>query len=212
MLHAYNKMYLYDAMHNLAEAFDVAVNDYDFTLDYFVKLFIVSGISYQFEKGNPKYISGKSGVELVVDVISRVEDRVMDVKCDYSYRIPKEDYWVGWVLAYYQWYSAKTFKEIQSIITMQRLKELYHPYHEMDEERIIEYIDKEAEKTKCVKRLQAYRKKLGMSQSELAKASGINLRTLQQYEIGAKDISKASVSTVLALSRVLERDVRDLCG
>ena len=49
-------------------------------------------------------------------------------------------------------------------------------------------------------------------QSELAKASGINLRTLQQYEIGAKDISKASVSTVLALSKVLERDVRDLCS
>ena len=50
-----------------------------------------------------------------------------------------------------------------------------------------------------------------MSQSELAKEAGINLRTLQQYEIGAKDINKASVSTVLALSRVLKCNVKDLC-
>ena len=61
-----------------------------------------------------------------------------------------------------------------------------------------------------VRRLQAYRKALGLSQSQLAKESGINLRTLQQYEIGAKELNKASASTVLALTKTLKCDIEDL--
>lgn len=59
-------------------------------------------------------------------------------------------------------------------------------------------------------RLQAYRKLMNMSQRELAEASGINKRTLQQYEINAKDLSKASASTVKALSQVLGCSMEDL--
>jgi len=59
-------------------------------------------------------------------------------------------------------------------------------------------------------RLQAYRKGLGMTQAELAADSGVNLRTLQQYESGAKSISRASAESVIALATVLHCRVEDL--
>lgn len=210
MLHSYNKIYLDDAMNNLAEAFYVAVKEYNYSLDYFMDIFIVSGIATHFEIGNPKYVSGKSGTELVYDVVDLIGEPNNNPNNDSIYLVPGAEYWSGWVLAYYQWYSSKTFREIHNIISMEKIYNMYHPYHEMDEEKIIEYINSEASKNKTARRLQTYRKLLGMSQSELAKESGINLRTLQQYEIGAKDIKKASVSSVLALSNVLKCDVRDL--
>lgn len=37
----------------------------------------------------------------------------------------------------------------------------------------------------------------------LAELSGVNLRTLQQYEIGAKDINKAAAGSLQAMARVL---------
>ncbi|MCR5196847.1 MAG: helix-turn-helix domain-containing protein [Pseudobutyrivibrio sp.] len=66
-----------------------------------------------------------------------------------------------------------------------------------------------AQSIPAAKRLQSYRKKLGLSQSELAKAADVNIRTLQQYESGAKDISKASVATVVSLGKVLKCPVED---
>ncbi|QFJ55381.1 helix-turn-helix domain-containing protein [Pseudobutyrivibrio xylanivorans] len=212
MVHAYNQMYLYDAMLNLAEAFDVAVNGYNFTLNFFMQLFINSGIAHQFEVGNPRYLVGKSGTELVDTVVTKVYGIDGRKEVDTSYTPPTVEYWTGWVLAYYQWSSGKSFRDIQKIITVEELSKKYNPYHEMDEEKIVEYINSKAEHADTVRRLQAYRKLYGMSQSELAREAGINLRTLQQYEIGAKDINKAAASTVLSLSKVLKCRPEDLCG
>ena len=212
MVHAYNQMYLNDAMMNLAEALDVAANVYKFKLDFFMHLFINSGIAAQFEVGNPKYVAGKSGTELVQCVVEKLYgvERIKQIENQLSN--PSVEYWTGWVLAYYQWSSGKSFRDIQKIITVEDLSKKYNPYHEMDEEKIVEYINSKAEHSDTVRRLQAYRKLYGMSQSELAREAGINLRTLQQYEIGAKDINKAAAATVLSLSKVLKCRPEDLCG
>ena len=45
---------------------------------------------------------------------------------------------------------------------------------------------------------------------ELAEKTGVNLRTLQQYENRSKDIGKAAGSTLLALSRVMGCRMEDL--
>ena len=58
--------------------------------------------------------------------------------------------------------------------------------------------------------LQTQRKISGYTQKELAEKVGVNLRTLQQYEIRAKDINKAAGTTLLALSKVLGCRVEDL--
>ncbi len=209
MTYSYNQVYLNDAMNNMAEAFEIAAHIYKYDLDYFLKIFIISGIASQFEKGNPKYIAGKSGAELVADAV--ILTNASEVKMpETSFINISEEYWTGWVTAYYQWISGKSFKEIQQIISMSELKNKYNPYHEMDEMQIVDYIQSKADKTNAVNRLQMYRKMLGLSQSELATEADVNLRTLQQYEIGAKDIHKASVSTIASLAKVLKCDIENL--
>lgn len=59
-------------------------------------------------------------------------------------------------------------------------------------------------------RLKFTREDKGMSQSELAKASGVPLRQIQAFERGYRDINKAQVITVLQLSEALDCDVYDI--
>ncbi len=59
-------------------------------------------------------------------------------------------------------------------------------------------------------RLKFYREEKGLSQSQLAKLSGVSLRNIQAYEQGYKDINKAQVVTVLQLAEALECDVYDI--
>ena len=69
MIHAYDKQYLDDAMRNLGEAFDYAVNNCRIEIDDFLDMFIAGGIADQFGSGVSKFVSGMSGTELVwVDI------------------------------------------------------------------------------------------------------------------------------------------------
>lgn len=54
--------------------------------------------------------------------------------------------------------------------------------------------------------LKKLRIKNGLSQSQLAKASGVPLRTIQQYEQRQKDINKARAEYLIMLSSVLNCD------
>lgn len=58
--------------------------------------------------------------------------------------------------------------------------------------------------------LKEMRTRRGMSQSELAKASGVNVRMIQQYEQGKNDINKAAAVTVYQIARALTCGVEDL--
>ena len=59
-------------------------------------------------------------------------------------------------------------------------------------------------------RLSYYRKKLGMSQRELAEAAEIPVRTIQQYEQRQKDINHARAVYMLRLSKVLRCQMQEL--
>ena len=59
-------------------------------------------------------------------------------------------------------------------------------------------------------RLKYMRESKGMTQSELAKRSGVNLRSIQNYEQGFHDINGAKVLTVLCLAEALGCDVYDI--
>ncbi len=52
-------------------------------------------------------------------------------------------------------------------------------------------------------KLQEYRERAGLSQSQLATAAGVSLSTLQKYECGAKDINKAAAITLYKIAHVL---------
>ena len=58
--------------------------------------------------------------------------------------------------------------------------------------------------------LKQVRETSGMTQLSLSINSGVNLRLIQAYEQGYKDINKAQVVTVLSLADALGCDVRDI--
>lgn len=58
--------------------------------------------------------------------------------------------------------------------------------------------------------LKRIRKKTGLSQSQLAEASGVNVRMIQYYEQGFKDINNASALTVYRLAEALSTTVGEL--
>jgi len=50
----------------------------------------------------------------------------------------------------------------------------------------------------------------GLSQSQLAKKSGVSIKTLQKYETGERDFNKARLDIVCKLAKALECEITDL--
>ena len=209
MIRAYDNQYLDDAMNCLGEAMDYAFNRCQINMDHFLELFIGTGYAEQFAAGVPKYVSGLSGTELVMDVLknSGISFPFPEAQIDYDC---SPQYWCGWILAYYQWFTARSFKDIQKHITMQEIEKLYPTLHEASEKKFVDTVNRMIRKKNPPTHLQTQRKVSGYSQRELSEKIGINLRTLQQYEIRAKDINKAAGTTLLALSKALGCRVEDL--
>jgi len=209
MIHAYDDQYLDDAMICLGEAMDYVANICQIEMDRFLELFIGTGYAEQFGAGVPKYVSGLSGTELAMDILAKsgIYNTFPQAKIEYSY---SPQYWSGWILAYYQWYTGRSFKEIQKYITMQEIEKLYPTLHEASEKKFVDTVNRIIRKKNPPTRLQIQRKISGYSQRELAEKVGVNLRTLQQYEIRAKDINRAAGSTLFSLAKVLGCRVEDL--
>lgn len=209
MIHAYAETYLSDAMKNLGEAFDYAVNDCHIDIDEFMSLFISTRYAESFESGNPKIVSGLSGTELVMEILNKarkgIEFPIGKEEYDYS-----PEYWAGWILAYYQWETDRAFKDIHSYVSMKEIVKMYYPLHEAPEEKFVESLNALIKGKETPTRLQIRRKRSGLSQRELAEKSGVNIRTLQQYELGAKKINKASVKAILSLAKVLGCGIEDI--
>ncbi len=209
MTYAYDEKYLNGAEENLGEAFDYAVNVCRLDIDEFVDLFIASGIAGEFEKGNPKYISGLSGTELVMQIIEKAgigitfPEPLTDYGCS-------PEYWCGWIVAYYQWRTGRTFRDIRNNIPMHMLLQMYNPLHEASEDKFVDTVNSVIRTKNPPSKLQQQRKKFGYSQRELAQKAGINLRTLQQYELKTKNINKAAVQSILSLANVLGCSAEDL--
>ena len=82
--------------------------------------------------------------------------------------------------------------------------------HEADISKFADVLDMRMREHFVDTRLKHYRAINSMSQSELAKASGVSLRSIQMYEQRNKDINKASAETILRLSKALSCSMEDL--
>ena len=209
MNHAYDKQYLDDAMRNLGEAFDYAVNHCRIEIDDFLDLFIAGGIADQFGLGVAKYVSGMSGIELVWEVMERSgwERELPEPEAVYDC---SPEYWCGWILAYYQWYTARSFRNIRAYTSMREIWKLYPTLHEAAEDKFVDTMNRRSRRKHLPTKLQALRKSIGYSQKTLAEKSGVTLRMIQQYEQRAKDINKAAGVNLIALARTLGCQVEDL--
>ncbi|MGN1038213.1 MAG: helix-turn-helix domain-containing protein, partial [Mailhella sp.] len=95
-------------------------------------------------------------------------------------------------------------------VSLEDIRALYSPYHEMDIRHFAEKMNQLAQPGKTETNMKRLRRQVGLSQRELAEKSGISLRTIQQYEQRQKNINKAQVSTLLPLCMALYCEVKDL--
>jgi len=209
MMRAYNETYLYNAANKLGSMMDYAVNDCGFDGDQFLHMFISSGLAQQFERGNPRVIAGMSGFDLAVWTIRSTTGWASVAEPAYiDYRTG--EFWGGWALAHYQWYSSRSFSAILRFMPFSRLLDMYQPLHEADITKLYFVADEIYALTQPQTNLRQYRELAGLSQSELSAEANVSLRSIQMYEQRNKDINKAQVIAVLKLARTLGCEVEDL--
>ena len=201
MIHAYDEYYLDMAQRKLGSMFEIAVYQEKLTVDGFAERFVQSPISKAIAEADPVYLAGKSANELLGLVLGKQVDETE------QNMLASPEYWVGWVLAYSQWYLNKSFADIIKAYPCSKLLLNYFPYHEMDETATVELIQKNLPQG-CP--LKTWRKKRQLSQVELAKISRVPARTIKAYEQGKLDISKAQADTLYKLARTLDCTIEDL--
>ena len=139
-MRAYPSDYLTSAQRILGDMLDFAVNMCDMDIDDYFELFTISSVSTQFQNGNPTYIAGKNGCELVREVIANAGMEPLSVK-DEMYLDKSPEYWAGWALAYYQWYTCRPFIKIHKAVTLKKILSMYEVYHEKDVEVVSVSLD-----------------------------------------------------------------------
>ena len=197
-IHAYDDLYLSEVQHKLALYFDL-MRSLGLDVDVSAKYFILSGYAEDFQEANPFVISGMSAEEICHGIFDEADGETVGI-FKYSEQLSPE-YWLGYSLAYYQWKTRVEYKNIFAKINASELLEYYNPYHEMDVEHFCDLLDQILGREEIP--LKAVRCKKNLSQSDLACLSGVPVRSIQQYEQGRKELSKASFETVYALSRAL---------
>jgi len=207
-MNLYENDYMFEYMNNIGDMFEHQ-RQLNIDIDSFFEYFIGSNIVKQLENRNPSYLVGKSGAELFYDTVLETGFTFISNYMDDAY-ISKE-YWAGYVLAYFQFKSRLTFKQIYKYIKIKDIINMYHPFHEASEERVFDefkhIINKSIGKET---NLQYIRKRRNLTQKELSLLSNVSIRTIQEYEGRYKDINKASAITLKNMSNVLNCSILDI--
>ncbi len=209
MTRAYSELYLSNAKDRLADMLDYLINDCMLKADFAASLFVTTGYAARFESGDPGILAGMSGVELGKRIIQKTYNK-KDAPKEHFREDRSPEYWAGWSLAEYQWFSGKRFKDIFERIPMSRILEMYPLYHEMDISQFSDTMDKFYNEAILETKLKRIRESRGVSQSELADLSGVNKRSIQMYEQKVNDIDKAQAGTLYKISKVLGCSIEDL--
>ena len=204
---------------SVGKMLDHAVYSLHQNADTFFALFITSGLAAKLQKADINIISGNSGIELSYE---RTTPR-------HTTGLSKEFY-AAHALAYIQYDTGISYNELIHIISVSDIIRLYDSYHsravsllpwqmsDSDRAEAIEEIKSgftdelrsafeaaglNSLHIKKETHLKEMRLRNGLSQSRLAAASGIPVRTIQQYEQRRKDINKASADSIIRLAYVL---------
>ena len=209
MTRAYQEIYLSKAQSVLGDAFDYAVNTCNISGDDFTKLFMASTASRRMENGEPSLLAGKSGIEIAVDVVRETTGKKIDTPPQEHFGRSKE-YWAGWAIAYYQWFSARKYNDIFKAIPFDDLQKMYYTLHEADISKFVDIADKRIKEHFNDTNLKRIRAAYGCSQAKLAKLSGVSLRSIQMYEQRKKNINKGSADALYNIAKVLGCTMEDL--
>jgi hypothetical protein len=70
------------------------------------------------ENGEPAFLAGKSGIEIVTDIILETTGKQLEIELQEHFGRSRE-YWIGWALCYYQWFSARNYSDIFTVLACQ---------------------------------------------------------------------------------------------
>ena len=205
--HAYNPIYLNKASSAIGIMVHDAVHEFGCVASEFLYRFASSQAAAEIEVGNPRYLMGRSGLELYLEVEEQTRGRQIitpAVECS----LKSKEYRAGWLLAQYQWYSGRTFRSILEMISYEELAELSPALPSADLKNIFDKLDAKFDKEES--RLKRIRRSCGLTQEELSELSTVPLSTIRAYERKAKDIKKAQADILLRLCSVLKCNMQDL--
>ena len=209
VIHAYDEEYFESARRIMGDLFDFAMVTAGVSPETLQKMMITSSSIRQFEKGNPSYVAGMTGCELFIKM---VEESGLSIKipAEEMYLDKSPEYWSGWTIAFYQWYSGKSFERILEYISIEELLNMYPVFHEMDIMQFVDEVDKKIASGSTGTRLSIIRKYAGLTQKELSEISDVPLRQIQLFEQRQRDINKCQAETLLRLSKALKCNIEDI--
>ena len=199
-IHAYSSEYLPDLRERLGILFDLAVYQIGLDIDEAAETFASSAVAEGIENREPRYLAGRSGMEMAREVFER--DGLRQPTLDRT-----DAYWVGYALAHLQWYFDRPFGEVISRFPCGRLLDAYPALHEADIDKTVDLARKFITPDNVIRRR---RKVLGLTQAELAALVGISLPTMRAYEQGVTDLENASGRTLYLLGRHLGLTVEEI--
>ena len=201
---AYAKTYLSEAQEKLGVIADFGTRCARLSLADLWQMFCSSSLACRFERADPALVAGRSGTELAFLLGEEVSSSaILSAQVSFDTQDRGTEYWVGWIVAYYQWHSERTFAEIEAVLPVEQIALMYHPYHEMDPWRFCRDVDAHFALIEPETPLARRRISAGLSQNDLALVSGVSARTIQHYEQRSKNINNAGLAHVCALARAL---------
>lgn len=194
----YNEMYLNRIRELSALIFEICLYDLNMKDIDFIDKVIDSSIINDLSNADVDII-GRSSIELIYELLN--------IKINKNNYLYKDEYWIGFNIAYLSWYYNKSFKEVLSEVNLNEFRKLYITYHEMDERHLKDYL---STRLGVKSKLKEMRLKIRLSQSQLAYLSNVNVRNIKTYEQNENDINKAQVNILLSLARVLNCSIEDI--
>lgn len=205
----YSESQLHRFMDKMGDAFDYAINDCQIDGTEFVKMFVASTACRKIENGEACYISGKSGIEIAIECVYEITGKELAVELSEKFSRSAQ-YWCGWAVCYYQWWSSRRFADIFNAVSYDDMLGLYPTLHEASVEKIASVIDERIRAAYPETNLKRIRTAYGCSQRKLAEMSGVSLRSIQMYEQRNKDINKAHAESIYHLAKALGCALEDL--
>lgn len=200
-MHAYDESYLADAKDHLGDMFDYAVNTMGMNIRDIFERFAYSGVGEMFEYGHPLFLAGMCGSDLARRVLENTGRP--GPYPEYEFMGYSEEYWAGWALAHFQWYSGISFKDIDRYgLPIEEIVRMYYPLHEADISKFLDIASRRVQVPEP--KLKDIRKAAGLTQERLADESGVPIRLIRAYEQGTIPLSHAEAGTVARLEKVLK--------
>ena len=199
-LHLKDGLYVEDIRQRLGAYFDYAVNGLQISGQEAAGVLVDSGLARELEVQNPRFVAGMSGIELLTWAYGSIG---RPVQLDHpECNILSQDYWLGYMLGYFQCMTGWEYKRIFETVSYADLREMFYSTQDLSEDDYVKCVLNKLNGQSRETRLAALRKAAGWTQQQLADKVGISYRAIQQYEQGQKDINKAAAETVRKLSLV----------